>query len=610
MAFEHFATKVNFDSVDIDGGFWQKKQNMNKATTLCAVQKSYINIKRFEAAKCKYKWYNALWYPKPHLFGDSDMGKWMEAAAYHLAKEKNAELESFIDGIVDDIEKSQLRDGYYNSHFICVRKNQKFKVRSDHELYNAGHLVEAAVAYFKATGKKKFLDVLCRYVDLIIEKCMVKQTAAFTTCGHPEMELAAIKLSEATGNKKYLDFAKFLVDVRGTDLGRKGLVLYGKPGKPFSETTYAQDHLPVREQITAEGHSVRAVYLYTAMAELARLYKDERLYEACTLLFDDIIERKMCITGGIGAKAEIEGFGAPYELPNDIAYNETCAGIGLMLFAQRMAEIEAVSKYHDTVERLLYNGFLSGISLDGERFFYENPLEIDIKNRKLGVRYPVSRRQKDFGCSCCPPNITRIVASLGDFIYTENKDTLLIHQYISNTVRISAKKGNGEIKLVSGFPGNGIVSVFVEDYFGMLAFRIPGWCEKYTSSQKGEVINGYLYIPCSGNSEITLDFSMSLKANYSDPRVKSNLGQFALSYGPIVYCAETVDNEKLTSYRLNPKAFKEQATTAYNEEYGANTVTLNYTEDGRLRSLHLIPYYAFANRGESDMRVYFYEMQL
>lgn len=605
--FDRVSAKIPFDNVDINGGFWEKRQYINKTATLAAVQKSYIKIHRFDAAKCKYRWYNALWRKRPHLYGDSDMAKWMEGAAYILAKEKNEALERFVDGIVDDMAKSQLPDGYYNTHFICVRKDKKFKIRDDHELYNAGHLAEAAVAYYKATGKRKFLDVICRYVDLIIDTCMVKQTAAFTTCGHPEMELAAIKLAEATGNKKYLDFARFLIDVRGTDLGRKGLSLSGNPEKPFGEATYAQDHRPVREQTTAEGHSVRAVYLYAAMAELAKLYNDDALYKACAALFDDIADKKMYITGGIGSRAGIEGFGAPYELPNDVAYTETCAGIGLMLFARRLAEIEPESKYHDTVERVLYNGFLSSTSLDGTKFFYENPLEIDLKNRKPGVRYPITERQKDFGCSCCPPNILRTLASIGDYIYTKTEDILYIHQYITNTSRIGGATEGGKISLVSGFPGNGKVTVSVQDYHGTLALRIPGWCDTYTCSKQGEIKAGYLFIPCAGSEEITIDFAMRLKANFSDPRVVTNQGQFAISFGPVVYCGEEVDNDKLTSYKLDPATLNTHATVAYSQTYGANTATIKYADGQRERILNLIPYFAFANRGESNMRVYFYQ---
>ncbi len=335
---------------------------------------------------------------EPHFFYDSDVAKWMEGVAYILEKNSAPDLEEKVDALVEKIKLNQGDDGYFNIYFTVVDPENRFKKRNYHELYCAGHLMEAAVAWAEITGKLDFLEAMERYADYIYKVFVEEKSAEFTTPGHEEIELALVRMYRFTGKKKYLDLAKFFVDMRGAC------------EEPIADE-YNQSHLPVREQREALGHSVRAVYLYTGMAYLAKETEDTSLMPALHALFSDMTERKMYITGGLGSTDIGEAFTHPYDLPSDAAYTETCAAIGLVLFASAMLELENKSVYADVVERVIYNGLLSGLSLDGESFFYENPLEINLgdrfKNRYGERRLPITQRKKSFGCSCCPPNIVR-----------------------------------------------------------------------------------------------------------------------------------------------------------------------------------------------------------
>ena len=603
-------TAVPFADVDITGGFWKERQALNRDVTLESVRSQFEQTGRFRAFRCDWREGQP---DKPHIFWDSDVAKWLESAAYVLKKLPDAKLETYVEEVIDCIEQNRSEDGYFNIYFLTVRPTERFLHRMDHELYCAGHLIEAAVAYYDATGKKRFLDIMCKYADYIDRVFRIEQSAAFSTPGHEEIELALVKLYLCTGEKRYLDLCMHFLGMRGTPDAKE--VQDGTAGR------YVQDHAPVREQSTAEGHAVRACYLYAAMADAARLTGDAALRAACEKIFDNIYYKRMYITGGIGSTFDGERFTGDYDLPNASAYAETCAAISLALFASRMSLLSPLSKYADAVETALYNGILSGISLDGKSFFYENPLEIDLSVRKANecrhCHKPITQRVEVFGCSCCPPNITRFFASLGNLFYSTSEDTVFVHQYAQST----AKLGDAVLTQETDYPSNGTVRFTVTGLSGKtVAVRIPVWCRKFDlDGAEAQVQNGYAYIQVPADDfAFTLLLSMEPTFCEASPLVHADMGKVALVKGPVVYCMEGVDNdcdlhglcadifekaEESTNAdgipMLTVKGFRKFAC-------GCCTGPLYRPVNGDYRpaKLRFIPYYAFANRGESDMTVW------
>ncbi len=595
---------VDFEKVDIHDGFWSNRQNVNREVSLKAIQKSYVETGRFDATKCAYKKWK-FWLKPPHVFYDSDCAKFIEAWSYCLAKDRNEEIESFIDGVIDNIAKNQRADGYYNAHFLVSRKDKVFEYRSEHELYCLGHLIEAAVAYDKATGKSKLLEVCKRYVDYVEERFLVKKDTAFSCPGHPEIELALIKLYEYTGAKKYLELAKYFIYVRGTEEGDKGLNKAAQ-NNPWCDGYYAQDFVPLREQRTAEGHSVRACYLYAGGADVARIEKDDELFHALKTIYENIVERRMYVTGGIGAKALTEAFDKDFILPNDLAYTESCAAIALIMFAWRLRLLDDDARYSELIEKILYNGFLSGVSLDGDKFFYENPLEIDLEKRANSKeRFPISTRQKDFSCSCCPPNIARLISQLGSLVYTYDEDSLTVEQFIASTACVTVGKNNVKINLGCDINKNGTLNIEVQGLNGKtLRVRKPKWAESFTADKAWEARRGYLEFKVENDFQnFTLTFNASPKIIPADERVETNRGTAYVVYKNVVYCAEAIDNGDIKEY-----AFKEhdkrEIIVEWCSLYNANSLRVPAFKSGEETYLKMIPYFAFANRGESDMYVY------
>ena len=611
--------QIDFSKVEILDGFWKDRQRINREVTLPAIKESYLQTKRFEATRCAYrKW--KFWTKPPHVFFDSDVAKFIEAWSYHLSKQRDEEIESFIDGLIDNIASNQRDDGYYNAHFLVARKKDVFKHRSEHELYCLGHLIEGAIAYHNATGKNKLLGVVERYADYVEERFLKKKDTHFSCPGHPEIELALIKLYKHTGKKKYFEMAKYFIYVRGAKEGDKGLNKNPKSDNPWHNGEYAQDFLPLKEQRTAEGHSVRACYLYSGATDVAVIEKDVELIEALKAIYNNMVERKTYVTGGIGAKAWTEGFDKDFVLPNDKAYTESCAAIALIMFARRLQEYEKQAHYGDLIERVLYNGFLSGVSLNGDRFFYENPLEIDHAKRAMNVaRYPVAERQKDFACSCCPPNFARFIESFGDFLYTKDDDTIYIHHYAKSSASFDGIK----IKQTTDYPLKGKVKIAISGKCEnkKIALRIPGWCQKYNitvdkQSIKSKATDGFIYIKCEGKKlSIELDLEMKAVLNEANPLIDQNFGRIAVSYGPFIYCLEDID----TDYKISEISLSKNLneTIKYVEFFKANImevdafVTENF--EGLYRPLKntkkpirliLVPYYTFASRGEADMAVW------
>ena len=613
--------QIPFDNVKL-GGFWGARQKLNREVTINSVYDRFSDTGRFDAFKCN--WQNGD--PnKPHFFWDSDVAKWIESVAYITADKKDERLEKIVDDVVDLIEENADKDGYYNSFYLTLEPYAKFKLRDRHELYCLGHLIEAAVAYDKATGKDKLLRIVCRYADHVKKIFIDEHKVPFYTPGHEEIELALVKLYRHTKDKKYLQMATWFIDERGKH-PTEDTVLFGT-AKP----AYSQDQCPVREMSTAEGHAVRMMNLLCGMADTAVENDDNELFDACRRVFDNIINRRMYITGGIGSSSDGEAFTVDYDLPNLLAYTETCAAISMVFFATRMAAAEPDSKYADTAERALYNGFLSGVSLDGKKFFYSNPLEIyspfKTRNASLtssSIKLPASQRVEVFDCSCCPPNVTRMIASLGGILYSAGTDTLFIHHYAKSSAHIELDGKAVSIDQDTLYPADGNVNIKITGACGkMVAVRIPGWCQQYkieTSDKEdiSDIKNGYAYIDVTSDEfTITAEFSMPVVLIESSPHVRENAGKVAVMRGPLVYCAEAIDNGD-DLFALSLDSSLEGAAVEAADGW-LNTLVLKgrrktapggalympLSTDTVPVSVRLIPYYAFANRGESNMQVWF-----
>ena len=591
-------TEISYRQVKLTDGFWNKRQNIVKDITIKSVYDRFFDTGRVEAFEMKWK--NGDKH-MPHVFWDSDIAKWIEGVA--LFDEITPENIEKIEYLIDCIEKGQEESGYFNIFFTVVEPENRFQKRTEHELYCAGHLIEAAVAYYRATGKDRFLRIMCRYADHIEQVFKIEKSAAFTTPGHEEIELALVKLYSVTGEKRYLELAKFFIDERGKRLEHT----YGF----FTDGLYDQSFLPVREQKTAEGHCVRACYLYSGMADIARIYDDKELKNACEMIFDDIVSHKIYITGGIGSTHIGEAFTIPYDLPNMTAYTETCAAISLAFFAHRLQLIEPKAIYAEVIEKVIYNGFLSGLSLDGKSFFYENPLEIipELRAREVCVKEkphtPITERLEVFGCSCCPPNVIRFVAAIGENIYTYDEDTIYVHQFMSGDAEFDGIKISQETE----YPMNGKVTIRYQGPAKKLAVRVPDFCEDIENE------NGYVFFDVDDGMVTEIDFGMPVYCVESNPRVYENCGRYAVMRGPVVYCAEEKDNGKyLRDIVLD---FSSEVSEIYDEKYSLPVLEIKgfrrkaeeklyyKKKDEREEiTVKLIPYFAFANRGESEMLVW------
>lgn len=600
---------------------------------------------RFKAPEFSYRGFE-IWpedpkAPKDEFYGmafqDSDFYKWVEAVAYSLTQYPDPELERKADEAIDIVCAAQEENGYLDTYYILNGMDQIFTNLKDfHELYCLGHLIEGAVAYHQATGKDKLLNCACRYADFVAERFGEEEGKCKGYPGHEIAEMALAGLYEETGEDKYLKLAKFFVDERGTrpyyfDVEDPKRVAAGKEKELRYQ--YNQAHKPVREQDEAVGHAVRAVYLYSGMTDVARITKDEALYQACEALWENVTNKKMYITGAIGGIQDGEAFSFNYDLPNDLAYAETCAAIGLMFWARRMLEIRPDRKYADVMERALYNSVLSGMDLDGKAFFYVNPLEVlpeacHKDSRKFHVK-PV--RQKWFGCACCPPNLARLLSSIGRYAYGENEDTLFVHLYIGGEI---TKQVGGEeilVSLDSDMPWNGNVRVTVKgkNVPFTLALRIPEWSIGFEAPKLDgasiEEKEGYLYITRSWGEEesFTLEFPMEARQFMADANVREDIGKAAVMRGPIVYCLEEVDNgkdlhlvtipadAKFTTgmFKIGDLDVVSLKTEGYRQKkQDAKGLYRLLTARGEeAQQLRLIPYFTWANRGENEMTVWIRE---
>lgn len=574
------------------------------------------------------------------VFQDSDVAKWLEAASYSLMRYPDPALERLLDGVIDVIARAQWEDGYLNTYFTIREPEKRWtNLRDNHELYCAGHLIEAGVAHFRATGKGKLLEVVKRLADHIETRFGDGPGKLRGYPGHPEVELALVKLFRVTGERKYLDLAAFFVNERGKkplyfelEARRRG---EEKPSWPFWTPEYCQAHLPVREQKEAVGHAVRAMYLYSAMADLAYELGDRTLLDACRNLWESVTGRRMYITGGIGSSAEGEAFTFDYDLPPDRAYTETCASIGLVFWAHRMLRLEERGEYGDVLERALYNGVLSGISLDGTRYFYVNPLAVfpEAVQKRHDLRHVVLSRQPWFPCACCPPNIARLLASLPDYVYTQSADGLSVHLFVASTMETKLSGKRVSLKQETDYPfGERIrFSLTLEEPLEFtLAVRIPRWCRMPQLFLNGEALDaplreGYARIRRSWKHGDILELvlPMPVERVWAHPRVFDVAGKVALQRGPIVFCLEEADNGPGLANIVLPE--DAEFTATFSPDVLGGVVVLS-GKALRVRSqspdlyrmtrgstetvsVKAIPYYAWNNRGAGEMTVWLREAQ-
>ncbi len=546
-------TPVKFTDVSIEGDFWRERLETVLTRT---IPSEYEQLKEHGILE-------SLTIPKPvpplrippnrhnfstQIFWDSDVGKWIEAASYALSHRRDPEIEAKIDAIAEDLAKAQLPDGYLNCWYIGREIDKRWtNLRDNHELYCAGHMLEGALAYFQATGRRRLLDVMLRYVDHIATVFGPGANQKRGYCGHQEIELALIKLYNVTKEKKHLDLATYFIDQRGRQPHYFDVeaVARGEDPKDFWAKTYEynQSHRPVREQDKVVGHAVRAMYMYSAMADLAAELGDEKLKHACEILWNDVTSKRMYVTAGLGPAAANEGFTTDYDLPNDTAYAETCASVALIFWAQRMLNLDLDGGYADVMELALFNGALSGLSRDGTHYFYQNPLESDGSHERW-TWHP---------CPCCTMNVSRLVASVSGYFYSTGSDVVAVHLYGGSTARLKVGGAAVAIRQETDFPWSGSVKITVSPE-GPAAFtlklRVPSWARTASCRVNEESVDtakrdrGYLEISrtWSPGDTVSLELTMPVERLYAHPNVTADVGRVALRRGPLVFCLEQVDN--------------------------------------------------------------------
>lgn len=575
-----------------------------------------------------------------YVFQDTDVYKWLEAVAYTLSYKPDQALQEVADQLINLIAEAQQSDGYLVTYFIIEAPERKFKrLKQSHELYSMGHYIEAGVAYYAATGNKKALTIARRMADCIDNSFGHKDDQIHGFDGHSEIELALAKLFEATSVQRYLDLAHYFITQRGKDTnffdkqieadGKDRDLIAGMEAFPLS---YYQADKPIFEQETAEGHAVRVVYLCTGMAHVARLTNDQKLLAACKRLWDNIVKKRMFVTGGIGSTVLGEAFTYDYDLPNDTMYCETCASVAMSFFARRMLENDPNGKYADILEKELFNSTISGVSLDGEHFFYVNPLEVsaEVSKKDPGKSHVMLRRQNWFGCACCPPNLARLIASVDQFIYTvdQDKDTIYSHQFIANK---AAFDSTITIEQKSDFPWDGEVNYTIENSMHKpfkFAVRIPYWSSQnyqfthLNQKIEGEEKDGFVYFEINDEKfELDLKLDMRMHEIQANNRVRSDLDRVAIQRGPLIYCMEETDQKApLHLYHLPINA---TFNYAYKPELlqGVGTIEVNALRSeidnpdlalyhdyqpprDKQERIQLIPYFAWANRSSGEMQVW------
>lgn len=580
------------------------------------------------------------------VFQDSDVAKWLEAVAYNLENHPDPDLEKTADEVIDLLGRAQQPNGYLNTYFTIKAPNEKWtNLRDKHELYCAGHMIEAAVAYYQTTGKRKFLDMMCRFADHIDRVFGKEDNKISGYPGHQEIELALIKLYRVTGNKRYLTLSQYFIDERGQaphyfDIEKesRGDNKAFWWSDEYGDYSYHQAHLPVRDQTKAIGHAVRAMYMYTALADLVAETGDESLKKTCETIWNNVTQQQMYITGGVGSDDFGEAFSFDYDLPNDTCYTETCAAIGLVFWANRMLNIEMDGNYADVMERALYNGTISGMDLDGKRFFYVNPLEVWPKasEKRKDKEHVQPVRQKWHSCACCPPNLARLIASVGQYVYSCEGNEAFVHLYIGSETEFEIEGQTVKLAQDSNYPWDGNISMTVSPERAAeftIALRIPGWCKNAQLKVNEDIIDivsctrkGYAYIHrlWKEGDEIELLLPMPVERIQSHPNVRANAGKVALQRGPVIYCLEEVDNgSNLPDISLPAdselRAGFEQDLLEGISVISGSALRTETSWEGQLYkpaehkskpiSIKAVPYYAWCNRNPGEMLVWLREVK-
>ena len=567
-----------------------------------------------------------------YQFQDSDVAKWLEAAAFSLIYKDDPRLRRDMEDVIALIGRAQQPDGYLDTHFIVKKPDRKWReIAHGHELYCAGHMLEAAVAVLQTTGSDRLLNVMERVVDLVREKFGPGEGQIDGYPGHEEIELALMKAYRATGKEKYLELARYFILNRGVTEGFKGeeRFLELREKDKALDASYYQAHKPVLEQEDAEGHAVRAMYLFTGMADVALETGDAALVKALETLWTNTVNRRMYITGGVGSQGAGERFTIDYDLPNDTCYTETCAAVGMAMWNLRMLRLEPDVKYADIMERALYNNVLSGISADGTHYFYVNPLMVkpDVAHFRSDHMDVETQRVKWFGCACCPPNVIRTLTGLGGYIYTRDGDRVYQHLYIGNEASFDIAGGAATLSCTAGMPwkGEAAITVRAEKPFE-LALRKPGYAKHFAVTLNGreaacEMARGYAVLTVKDGDRIEVRFDMEPVVYCANPRVTEDCGKAAIVRGPLVYCAEEIDNGALLQdFRIDTSLpVIAEARDLFGGILGL-TVQGERSDDaawadGALyrpvgesattpASLRLIPYFLWNNRGEGEMTVW------
>jgi len=640
-----YPTSLPLPSVTFDHGFLADRARLVRDTVIPG-QWAALNdrLPGAERSGCVHNFQVAAG-EKPGKFHglfwqDSDLAKWIEAASYRLATHPDATLDAELDRLIATVAKAQLPDGYLNTYFQLVEPSNRWaNLRDCHELYVAGHFIEAGVAHFAATGKRTLLDVVCRLADMIGKTFGPGPGQTPGYCGHEEIELALVKLARATGVERYRELAVYFINQRGqspnyfeTEAKRRG-----EEGKlPWhmhhDGLATLQAARPVRELTEPVGHAVRMMYLLAAMLDLAHDHRDAARAEQCRSLWAAITTRHLYVTGGVGTEPYGEKFCESFDLPPDRAYAETCAAIGVVLCARRLLDLERRGEYADVMERALYNNVLAGLALDGRTYFYVNPLEVvpAVAKRRYECHLVRTQRVPWFGCACCPPNVARLFASLGNYAYSQTADVLAVHLYAGGTADFKIGAVPVRLQVTTEYPWKESVELSVGLEIPAeftLHLRLPGWCRGPRLSLNGglvkpRIVHGYAQLrrTWQPGDRIALDLPMPVERVHADVRVAAAAGLVTLQRGPVVYCVEEVDNGPRLSALSLPRANQLEARfvpdllggcaiiggTAMRTETSGPLYT---TEAARQQAVRLcaVPYALWANRGEGEMRVWLRE---
>lgn len=588
--------QIPFTQVHITDSFWKERMAVHQSVTVdaCIQQCEITRVGNFEKVTNKNGNFEGI------FFDDSDLYKVLEGAAYSLMHNRNPELEAKVDEIIDKIAAAQEESGYLMTYFTLEKPDEKWTDMDKHEMYCGGHLIEAAVAYYNSTGKRKLLDVACRLVDYFMS--IFGPDKRMWIPGHEEIELALVKLYEHTQVNKYLEFSRWLIDNRGNGYGKEG------DGAIFTHPTFKDDYyqhdIPVTDIEQVKGHAVRAMYLYAGMADVAKHMEDTNYIPALHRVWDNLVHKNMYITGGIGSSKENEGFTEDYDLPNDTAYAETCAGIGFFIWNWRMAQLESDSRYVDIMERTLYNNILAGWSLSGDKFFYVNPLEADgTHNRELW-----------YGCACCPTNICRFIPSIGQYIYGVNDKHVVVNLYVDSEVITEYKGKKLTLTQKTVYPSNGLVTLvptYEADEVIELKLRVPDWCHSYQLRVNGEIrqydiIKGYVLLTCMSGNSIEFMMDMPVERMHANEKVSYDRGKVAIMRGPLVYAVEAQDqNKPLCEIRIP----EDSIMSIKEASVGTYPSIECHQRDGELLA-KFVPYFAWNNRGEKAMKVWVDEVKI